>query len=343
MTKSVAVLSPFGQLIRVTRHVGNINRTWVLNDIGTAHIEIPTSAPNFTQITSWGNIFVIYDKYLPPWIGVVETCTTENGLWSADLKSAEYLMKDRLTQQSLVIGAQNGGMFTHAIVQKLFTSAMALGWTPLTLGVLGSIKKHFKEYEYADLFEAIQALAQEDEAVFWVDDKLKLNFVNAVDEGNRLTLFEHRDISEVAFSENITEVATAVIAFGEGADVLRKPKRIYSAPSDKFFRVKKYDVKGAKTANQLDTPAKEFIQKNYDPRVAIDGNIINRNGLWGRLSVGQTINLVVYGKGAGVYTAKIIGLQSNDTQLRAVFEVIQLSPVQPLVVNPPPSYLAGAI
>lgn len=336
--------SPLGEVLGATGYASNVSRSWVLNEYTTASVFFPATTPRLDEIIGWGNIISFYEEGVQPWTGVVgdERAWYDGGV-EVQLKSAEWLLFRKLTRQGMVLGgsADAGGASAGTIAWSLFESAILRnGWGPLRPGLFDASRRHFVEYSYADLYEAYRKLSENYSAHFWVDSDLFVHFRDrrGRDKSATVKLFEDRHLTDVKVIESAADVLTAVVALGEGSDLVSSPKKTLIVDNRYFHRAEVVKFPGVVDAESLVGPVTELLEKRQHPRVAVDANIVNVNGVWGDFFIGDTISLVVYSTGTPQeIKATVLGLElGTDDKMRGIFEF-----EQPVSLVRPREWLLG--
>lgn len=325
-TIQIAVASPSDEMLLVTRDIAVTQRTWVRNDAGTATIVVATNHPKLTTICGEGNILRIRQYGIPTWVGQVVTRDWTDGQMTLGLRSAEYLLKGKRTGQGRVYGAKDATT-VGAVAADLFQNAAVVNNPVRNLqpGSFQCATATFRQYTYADLFEALKGLAEDYGADFWVDDRLRAHFMQqrGADLRNDVVLREGRHLSGVRVTEDFAEIATAVIALGEGSDVVEKPKLLNRLPSTRFFRADVLDVQKATTVDGLVEPVNQFFASRGQPRVVVDATVGKITGSYGGFWVGDTVRLVTRHPFLRTLVARVNGIELGQAEtLRAVFEVV---------------------
>lgn len=323
---------PFDYGPQVTPFASDVSRTWVLNDAGEGSLFLPDSVDNLNQIVKWGNLLRIYERDVPPWAGIILERAWENGGVRLSLKSAEALLQKKITRQGLIFG-QTAATAAGAIAREVFRSAYQNNnpFQTLKAGLFDATKTHFKQYDYVDCFETLQALAEEDGAAFWVDPTdLTVNFRDRRGSETSVVLYENVHLFDVRVVEQATDIVTAVLALGEGSDLPSKPKiTMQWWTVAEYFAAEVLNVNGATYPEALIEPAKERIRQQALPRTVIDANFAKVDATWGAFHIGDTIELVtaraydtffVRGSKARV---KVVGLEKGEADsYRCVFEFV---------------------
>lgn len=323
------------RIIRLLRNASDIQYAFLKNEIANASFIVATSEIDPDVDVDYGNIVRIYKKPFEPFVGTIVERHWSAGTVTVGLKSAERLLKDRITGLNLIIGAdqpKTSGQIAKAICQQSFKNS----YSRVSLGITDAPKKHFKEYHYQDVWSGLTDLAEEDECYVWVDSSLKVNFrktrgINLVDS---LLLFEGRQLSDVTIDENADEIITHLVALGEGSSLAQKPKRGYKLYNNNFVRSRTLDVPKVKTAGGLDKPAERELNKNRFPLTTISATVLEEN--WDQLEIGTRLTLVAYqGPKPKAYFVQIEGINISSSGVGIVFKIIDNQPiVKPQRWNP---------
>lgn len=336
--------SPLGELGGATGYASNVSRAWVLNEYAAGSVFFPATTPDLEDIISWGNILSFYEEGVQPWTGVVgdERAWYDGGV-EVQLKSAEWLLYRKLTRQGMVLGgsADSGGASAGTIAWTLFESGVLRnGWGPLRPGLFDASRRHFVEYSYADVYEAFRKLSENYTAHFWVDDDLYVHFRDrrGTDKSASVVLYENRHLTDVRVIESAADVLTAIVALGDGTDLVSRPKKTLIFDNRYFHRAEVVQFGGVVDAESLVAPATELLKSRVNPRVSIDANIVNVDDVWNDFFIGDSISLVVYATGTPQQIkATVLGLELGvDSKMRGVFEL-----EQPLATVRPREWILG--
>lgn len=323
-------LEPLG----VTPWASNVQRSWVRNDIGTASFELPATTPNLLAILEWGNIIYIHEEGVPTWVGQIkELSWTESGV-EVSLKSAETLLKKRLTKQGL-FSSDSGGVATNgAIAYSVFLSAVVNNdpLRVLSAGLFDASTTRFKlAYDYADAFDTLQTLATEDDADFWVDENLAVHFrnVRGDDLTSSIVLREGRHLVDVKVVEQGDDLLTAAVVMGDsasgGTTTAERTKSALIWNNKDYFAAELITVSGVTDAAKLRSLGEEAIASRALPRVAIDADLVKLDdGTWGGFFVGDIVQIVLSRRvGVTSYRARCVGLELGalEDRMRCVWEV----------------------
>lgn len=322
----VQVSSPRNEPLLVTKKCSVESSTWAKNDVGTTRIIVPTGSSEAEIIAGAGNIIRVVRKGLPIWAGVVTTEEWVDGRYTLGLKSAEWLAKGKLTGQGRVYGA-NGGAAAGSVAADLFQNAAHQNndLRVLQAGTFDASTLIFRTYDYADLFEALKKLAEDQGADFWVDDKLRVHFRNqrGRDKRDTVTLREGYNLTDVRIVQDYEEVVTAVIGLGEGNSIPAKSKRLLKQPNASFFRARVLNVSGAATPSMIEGPAREALRAGSQPRIAVEGNVAMINGAYADCWIGDLVRVITRHPKHRSLSAQVVGVEiGTENKLRLVLEVI---------------------
>ncbi len=216
MRKAVVVFkTAHNAYLGSTQYFSDLSRSWVWNEVGSASFSLPRSLPNIANLTKLGNLVFIYETDIIPWVGFIARREWSKGGVQLTLRSAEGLLQNYITDQGLRLGAETGGRTSAEIARTLIDSAFGNGWTPLTIGGLWGDVKHYKEYDYATLYDALSELCEEDKSHFWVDSELRVNMLP--DPGREVddrVFVEDVDLVDVTTTDDIDEMLTNGLALG---------------------------------------------------------------------------------------------------------------------------------
>lgn len=342
--------SPRDELLGVCPYVSDVSREWIFNDFGTASFSLPGTTPRLYEFVNWGNIVRLHEEGVPSWVGVVTERKWNKGNVQLNLKSAEWLLQKKITRQGLLLGA-NGGVAAGAIASALFYSAAIRSNRVQNLkpGNFDATTMHFRQYDYVDLFDALQEMAEKDGAAFWVDTDLFVHYRNrrGVDksQGNYpIVLYEDTQLIDVELTERIENVITAAMALGAGDSLTAKPKYGVAINHPRLFRAEVMNQSGVKTPAGLVEPTKAIIKERSEPELLVDATMLRydnkRDGTpqfaeWGKFWLGDIVKLVLYSTGYPLeVSAQLIGAGiDEENKMRLVSKLVNL-PV------PPYEYLA---
>lgn len=334
-----AFYTPLGRPISITKRVANVSRSWVRNDIGKGSLALPRTLPDLMTIVSWGNIVRIVEQDLDPWVGVInQQRSWSSGSVEIQLDSLESLLTGHITDQGLRLGAAAGGMPSREIARTIITNALGNGWSPLSVGSLAGTKVHYKEYDYAVLFEALKDLATEDDAWFWVNENRQIYFQPTRGISIEDTfLAENAQLYNVRSTEDASEVVTNILGLGDGSDLVEKPKLLRRIRNPYFFKAEVIDYPDILDQAGMISPVTEELKKRGKPKVTIDAEIPNINNVWQKIRMGNRINIGTYRDQYIVERTRIVGIEAvTGSPLRCLFETIQneqYGPVEPWVIS----------
>ena len=154
---------PLGQVVPTSAA-----RSWRLNEIGKAVIEIPRTSTKITPAyLRYGNLVAIDSDDTHLWAGILLPPTT----WSEKsviltAYSGERLLKGRLLQKNYyALGARCGEVFQHIInwIRNVYQPNISVG----NINYGGPPVD--KEYHYDDAWQAITDLARQKGNEFWIE------------------------------------------------------------------------------------------------------------------------------------------------------------------------------
>ena len=332
--------SPYDELLGICPWVTNVSREWVHNDTGTATFSLAGTTPNLAAYLADGNIVRLHEEGVPTWIGLVVEQSWVGGNVTVGLLSAEWLLTGRITKQGISLGS-SGGATAGYIAQALFTSAVSQSSLIKNLkpGTFDATPKHFKQYDYVDLFDAFSDMAASDGSAFWVDTNLRVNYRNL--RGSDLTagstpviLFENTQLVDVRVTRRISNVTTAVVALGEGSSIPAKPKYGAAKPHPRLVRAKVLNLSGITSAAGLVGPTQQQLNAEIEPELLVDCTMSRYDERpatgrvqfpeWGRFWMGDVVTVVLYSMPSVIeMRALVIGvsIEEEDT-LRLVLKLI---------------------
>lgn len=314
----------------ISPYASNVTRTWVRNEIGTASMALPLTAPNLASLIRWGRIIRIHEAGVPTWAGVVtEREWAEDGV-TLRLKSAEWLLSKALTGQGLAFPT---GSSSGAIAYGLFSSAYVRNRIakPLRAGIFGVPNPRFKEpYNYADCWEELKRLAEEDGADVWVDANLYCHYSTGRgrDKTATVKLRSGKHLINLRIGEGIEDALTGTVALGAGPSLSSQLKTItrWSAdPGYERLEVLKFDK--TNDLSDLNSLAQQAIRERAYPKTIIDCEFVKVPGgeHWGAFGISDIVELIVpsYLDGFGgvnpTMQARVLGMElGGEDQMRLV-------------------------
>lgn len=317
----------------VTPHAADVTRTWVRNDIGTASLTFPLTTPSLWAIVYWGRIFRIHEYGMPSWAGVVtEREWSESGV-TLHLKSAEWLLMKSITGQGLAFPA---GTTSGKIAYGIFASSYLSNRTahPIRSGIFDGTKQRFKEpFNYADCWEELKRLADEDGADVWVDENLNCHYrdMRGTDKSAYIKLREGKHLVNLKIHDSIEDTLTAAVALGSGSTIAEKFKAITRWNGDPGYeRVEVLNFDSESNPATLAGLAQQAIRDRGFPKVTVDAEFIKTESaeFWGAFFVGDTIELMLtsYLNSVGAVglntRARVLGVElGGEDRMRVVLEV----------------------
>lgn len=323
----VQVSSLTDDLQFLTNALAVTSRTWVRNDVGTATIVVPYSHPRLRELAAYGNVIRIKERNFPTWVGQVvqREWDSSNGTVVLSCKSAEWMLQKKVTGQGRVY-AGNSGNSAGAVAYSIYDNAARANsdLRQIRPGYFNSPKTAHREYNYADLFEALKDMAEDYGADFWVDEELKLHFTTrGADRRGVVVLREGRHLSGVRVADSAEEMVTAVVGLGEGNSIPEKPKLLRKLTGTPFFRAEVLDVNGVGSEDALRSPVEEKLIKDGQPRVTVDASVERINGTYGNFWIGDTITLVTRHPFLRQVDVQVVGIERGESDsMRAVFSAL---------------------
>lgn len=317
----------------VSPYASNVSRTWVRNGIGTAELTFPFSTPNLLFLITWGRIYRIYEYGVPPWAGVATEIEWGDGVAILHLKSLEWTLRKNVTGQGLFFQpGSSAGKIAYGVFASSYLSNRVVH--PIKAGIFDATKPHFKEpYNYADGWEVLSKLAEEDDADVWVDADLYCHFRDSrgTDKTNTIKLREGKHLVNVRVLESIEDCLTGAIALGKGDSIASKPKIITSWMADPGYEmVEALNYDNVTSQDELFELAKKEITKRAYPSLSVDAELVGGE-YWGQFGVGDTVQLMLtsylnydYWSGLGqtwslIRPAKVLGMElSGEDRMRLV-------------------------
>lgn len=306
-----------------THYFSDLNRSWLWNEIGTASFKLPRSLPNIASLTKLGNLVFIFEDGIIPWVGYINQREWNAGGVDISMRSAEGLMQNYITDQGLRLGAETGGRPSHEIARTLIASALGNGWSPLTVGGLWGDTKHYKEYDYSSLYDALSELCEEDKSHFWVDSELRINMLPnpGVFIENRVYV-QDVDLVDVTITDNLDEVLTHGLALGEGSDLVTQPKKLLQIYNDNYYKAEVLDYGDVVDHLGLVEPLTKDLQARNAPRVVLDAGLVDRGDNYKSIRLGNILRVGVWQESYKIYSAKVKGIELSDSNpMRVILEI----------------------
>ena len=326
-TLQIQVSAPTDELLFLTRSVAVTSRTWVKNDVGTATIVVPYSHPKLRELADYGNIIRIRERNSPTWVGQVvqREWDSANGTVVLGCKSAEWILQKKITGQGRIY-AGNSGNSAGAVAYAIYDNAIRANsdLRQIKPGFFNVPKTAHREFNYADLFEALKDMADDYGADFWVDDNLKLHFTaRGSDRRGVVVLREGRHLSGVRVTDSAEEMVTAVVGLGEGSNIQEKPKLLRKLTSTPFFRAEVLDINNVGSEEALRAPVEEKLIKDGQPKVTVDASVERINGSYGNFWIGDYITLITRHPFLRQVDAQVVGIERGTSDsMRAIFSAL---------------------
>lgn len=314
----------------VTKTVAVTSRTWVRNEVGTATLVVPPSHPKLAALAEYGKIIRLVEKGFPTWVGQVVTREWDgnSGLVSLNCKSAEWILQKKLTGQGRVY-AGNSDTSAGAVARSVFENAARENsdLRQLKAGTFNAPRTAHREFNYADLFESLQKMAEDYGVDFWVDDQLRVHFTQrGVDRRATVVLREERHLTNIRIGDSAEEMITAVVGLGEGSSIPEKPKLLRKLSGTPFFRAEIFDVNGVGSEDGLAEPVEETLLTRGQPRLMVDATVEKINGSYGAFWVGDIVTLVTRNPFYRTVVAQVVGIERGEADsMRAVFGALPLN------------------
>lgn len=303
-----------------------INRTWVLNDIGTASYELPVTQPDLDKIVALGAINWIYEDGVPPFVGYVEERSWSDDSVSVNLRAAEGLLKGQLTRQGLVIGADGKASAGTVAYNAFLSGVMRNSQVPLRPGVFDARGARFVEYNYEDVYEAFSKLAENYQAFFWVDENLTVHFRSerGSDKTNSVILIQGRNLINVRVTETISETINAAVGLGSGSNLVEKPKKALKFPPTGQFRAAVLSLSDAADGATVERMTEEELVKRRHPKITIEAELVRDAAAWGQFWLGDTVKIITTAvPWGGDYNCLVIGAEvAEEDRMRLALSVL---------------------
>jgi hypothetical protein len=324
------------RLLGSSGNATTVNRTWVLNDIGSATYELPITEPDLETITQFGAIHWLYEDDTPTFVGYVEERSWSSNSVRIGLRSAEGLLRGQLTRQGLVLGA---GSPTSAgvVAYNVFISGVLRNSTvPLRAGVFDAAGARFVALDYADVFEVFSKLAENYSAAFWVDEDLNTHFRTArgSDKSEQVFLFEGRNLINFQLNESIADSINAAVGVGdkeptsEVDGIAARYKAPLRYPVLGRFKAEVLNLSEAADPETVKIRTKEAIIARRNPVTTIDAELVRSAVEFGQFGLGDIVKVVSTAvPWIAEYNCRVIGMEiGQEDKMRLVLEVIWPAP-----------------
>lgn len=277
-------------------------RSWRLNDIGEARVEIARTSPKVLEpFLRWGNLITIDSDDVPLWGGVIlppMRWTSEGVVINA--YSGERLLKNRLLPKNYYAkGAPPGEVFETMI--RWVRRAYHVGIDPGSIFQRGAPTK--KEYHYDDAWESIIDLAKTKYRDFWIEPYFKDGWLRfranwyrqrGSDLSGKIALIEGVNLVGPIMYNETGEIVNHCVLSGAGDSWQEMPIGEYEDEelTDLYSRWSSYgsmsDIIGAET---LARHAKAKVETTKYAEGIFDVNCANVDDLWHKINVGDTVRL----------------------------------------------------
>jgi hypothetical protein len=236
------------------------------------------------------------------------------------------MLKGKLTGQGRVYGA-GGNANAGGVAADLFHNAAVVNNALRVLqpGQFICQKPVFREYNYADLFDAFKALATDTTSSFWVDERLQCHFMGlrGLDKRASVVLREGKHISGVRLVEDAESTVNAIVGLGSGSSITTRPKLLRYIPGQPFFRAKVLDAGNVPSPAGLVEPVQSALIEGAQPKLAVDATISRVNGVFEDFWIGDLITLTLKNNYYPKLEVRVVGIElSGQDAMRAVFEVL---------------------
>lgn len=303
-----------------------VTRTWVLNDVGTATYELPSTQPDLARIAALGAVNWLYEDGVPPFVGYVEERSGGDGAVQVKLRAAEGMLKGQLTRQGLVLGA-DGRTSVGSIAYNIFISGVMHNSTvPLRAGVFDAPGARFMQYDYADVLDAYTRLAADYTAAFWVDDDLLVHFraARGSDKRDDIILVQGRNLVNVQITESIADTINAAVGLGDGADMATRPKKALRFTTGYQFKAEVLNLSGVTDGAAAATQTEEELRSRRHPKVTIDAELVRSAPEWGQFFLGDIVRVVSTAvPWEAEYICRVVGAEvGQEDKMRLVLAVI---------------------
>ncbi len=319
--------SPLDEPIGVCPFISGVQREWIFNDFGSASFFLAGGTPNLARYLVDGNIVRLHEEGVPSWVGMADEQTWRNGSVHLKLKSAEWLLSGKVSQQGMVFasGQDTTGQIAHALFQSAAVHSSRID--NLRPGVFDASTRHFRRYDYVDLYDAYTDLSSVDGSAFWVDADLKVHFRDQrgrdwSGDNNPVVLYENLQLVDVTVTRRISSMYTAILGLSNGKDLASKYKYAAAKAHPTIFRGKvvNYNVN---TLSQLYGPVESQLSQEVEPEFAVDCTMLRYNARvdsrpqfseWGRFWVGDIIRMVLYSMATPLdVRVKVLGIGMDES------------------------------
>lgn len=229
MSSRISIYNHFGQYL--TEIDATLNRSWKLNEFGTATFAMSTSDDKCRKdYLQFGNfIYAEHDK-LPTWAGMIDTPRQWGmGTVTVTAYSGEYILTTMITDRTATMQGVWGSIYQQLIEQTFNNDIGVL----LKIGnIYGGGKSQNRTYNYAVIYEEVKRLVKESGADFELSPEIDENgrlYFNAHWYERRgmtkqFTLYEdmHFKLSSNFLREQ-GRIANKLRIYGEGATFNSRP------------------------------------------------------------------------------------------------------------------------
>ena len=279
-----------------------VNRTWKLNQYGSAEFKMAITDPKTTQVNlEYGNFIVCEHPKLPDWVGMLVGQVWDNGIITVQANQAEYIMETRITQRNQTIEGSPGIIFS-TLITELWD---AEDWNIVTPGtIFPDGEKLKREYHFDSLYSKIVELSKDSKCDWWlepyIDNTGKLTFLANWSEkrGRPMTkiLAEGKNI---ALGNNVLRVQGKIVnklrMFGDGATWHEKPvaSRNNKKSKDRFGPMFGAEYAPGVTKEELNALADTRIKETAYQRNTFSIIALDKRDTFNNLGMGNTGRLIL--------------------------------------------------
>lgn len=324
---TLAYALPDGSDLRISPYAANVQRSWVLNEVGSATLEIPSDTPDLARIAMFGALIWLYEDGVPPFVGYVEEVTfADFGSVVLGLRSAEGLLKGQITRQAVLLG-ESTVISAGAVAYGVFESAVLRNSrSPLRAGVFDAENATFLKATYADCLEVFKKLVEDDRAAFWVDENLAVHFRGRRGSDKRESVYLYHGYNFLGASVRGTAADTinAAVVVGDSSNPTDGRTAALRFEPAGQFRAEVLTFSSAKDQAQSRQYGIDTLRVRRWPTYTIEGFLPRQAAEWGNCWLGDIVRvispLVPWQK---EFICRVVGTEiGQDDQMRLVLDVL---------------------
>lgn len=304
----------------------------MLNGIGQARLVTSAKSPLYLAgILEVGNIVTINsDAGIPPWGGWIVHIEQHADALLVTCKELAYIFSRRRLGKSEFFPYQTVGDLTKQLTAQTNPFVISSGVGPADYTPVS------KEFHFTGGAAALRRLPLDTGVDWWID--ILPNGQGVLRTGNRgadhaesVVLDESFITDDVVYTRDGEAMINSVVFVGRGDGSWQRAPRAEARDKEAITQWGLYEATNVRYdiihASALSEVARRYLERNNRPLETLDFHVANVMGVWGSMSVGDTItvNLANYAPGGLHVPCRIVGIEVDeygDQAYRALLQVM---------------------